>query len=835
MSPETLRTCAHCGSPLPTEETGEYCCRGCAYVAGQLRGTELERFYDLRDRSVEPVSSSALRPLDTDWLEDLLATEEEKHAGDRKPRHLLLDLKGVSCVGCVWVIEKVFTGLGIAGEVRIHPQRGQVEVFWREQPDRVLAFFRKIKELGYTVAPPAGESGQETERIGVRIGTCAALAMNTMLFTLPVYLGMEADFPFAGLFALLSALFASLSFAVGGTWFVVRAWRGLRRGIIAIDLPIALGVSAAYAGSLVGYAAGLEHFLYFDFVAVFIFLMLLGRWVHERALERNRNRVRSQDPSRSTYATPGGERIAASALQPGTELILAPGQILPTDAELGATASLSLESINGEPEPRVFPEGSRAPSGALHAGSQPLPFRALESWDQSLLHRLLETRPDASRNQLMERVLQVYLGAVLLISTLGWLGWGVLGSDWVQGAQVFLSILVVSCPCSLGVAYPLINELAAARLRRFGVYLREASVWSRLAPIRHLVFDKTGTLTLETLRFTDEGVLDRLSPEERSHLRLLVEESLHPVARTVREALLARRVSLPEEDPTFPPPHIAEIPGEGLLLRTADGTEWSLGKAGWRTPEAPDSARENPDNPDPPPAPAPGGSRAVFAREGEALTTLFFTDQVRHGAREELEALRRGGREVTILSGDRAEAVHQLAGDLGLPPEHALGGLRPEEKQEWIRTHAPGSALMVGDGLNDSLAFHEALARATPLLDRGVLEERSDFYFTGTDLRGIRHLFRVFAERRRGLHLVFGFAVAYNLAAIGVCLFGWMNPLLAAVLMPISSLLTLGLAAWTVGARGRDRARPRTAAPETDKEPAPTTCSPCCGCGGGGG
>jgi Cu2+-exporting ATPase len=371
----------------------------------------------------------------------------------------------------------------------------------------------------------------------------------------------------------------------------------------------------------------------------------------------------------------------------------------------------------------------------------------------------------------MERVLEYYILAVILLAMGGWLGWGLIASDWIQAAQVLLSILVVSCPCALGVAYPLINDLAASLLRKKGVYPREASLWGRIGKVNTVVFDKTGTLTLETLEFINESVLDTLKPESLSLLRQLVESSFHPVSRTIRECLVSRRIALPAE-----PLPVEEVAGKGVRL-SAQGVEWMLGRSQWNASQQSDGL-------------------TVLTVAGAVLATFEFRDRLRQDAKAEINWWRQSGYRVALLSGDNRERVAALAKELELDGKDVLHGQSPEAKRDWIRTEAADSALMIGDGLNDSLAFEAALCRGTPLLDRGVLEDRSDFFFTGNGLAGPRWLLSVFKRRRYALQAVFLFAVIYNLSAIAVCMIGWMTPLLAAIFMPISSVVTIAIAGW---------------------------------------
>ena len=766
-----IRRCRHCGTPFSAEtEDEEFCCSGCAHVHSLIEESGLERFYSLRGKEIEPVSPATARPADLQWLEAAGAEAEKKAVAGERPAALDLDLKGVSCIGCVWLLEELFRRQAGGRRISIQAQTGRARLEWNPGVFSPVAFAGDIRRFGYRFAPGTGDEDGGGGSLAGRIGVCAFLALNTMLFTLPGYLGMEKDFPFADLFGLLALLFATISYGVGGLWFVGRAWDAARMGVLHIDLPIALGVSVAWAGSLLGWLLGREELVYFDFVAIFILLMLAGRWVQERSVARNRARVRTIDLAHATLHRPGDAKpLRIADIRKGDRFSVPPGGTVPVLSLLeGTGATFSLESMNGEADAIPFETGGRIPSGAIVTSGETVTLRAAEAWAESTLHRLISEDAAPSRNILLERILAVYTGAVIGIALVGGAAWMVFG-DVFAGLQVAVSVLVVSCPCSLGIAWPLINDLATGSLRRRGVYLRHGDVWSRLSRVRDAVFDKTGTLTLEVPRLLNPSALRSLADAHRPVLLALVEAGFHPASRALREELLRHPVRAAALD------DFSETPGQGVCARR-DGSRWSLGRAGWADGEDP----------------ASGGS--VFARDGEVLARFHFEDHVREGAGAELTRLAGRGLGLAILSGDRQEKVDALAAPLPIPPGRAIGGLRPEEKAEWIERHAPGRALMIGDGANDAPAFARAICRGTPLLDKGILESRCDFFFTGRDLSGLRALFATADRRRRTLHAVFAFAVAYNTGAIALCLAGLMNPLLAAVLMPASALVTLGIA-----------------------------------------
>jgi Cu2+-exporting ATPase len=317
--------------------------------------------------------------------------------------------------------------------------------------------------------------------------------------------------------------------------------------------------------------------------------------------------------------------------------------------------------------------------------------------------------------------------------------------------------------------------MATTALRRRGIFVRENDLWASLDRVRKVVFDKTGTLTFENPVLMNPGDLASLDGPARSALFALVRESQHPIS----QCILANLVALGPVEAL--PGEVRETHGFGLELGP-----WSLGRAGWRG-EA-----------------GPSGEGATELTLGNRTVARFIlSDQARPDARGEVAALTRAGYRLQILSGDDSGRVRRLAGELGLPAESAIGALSPDGKARWLEENGADDALMIGDGANDSLAFDRALCRGTPVIHRGVLERKSDFYYLGRGIGGIRALFEVNAVRRRTQAIVLVFSVAYNVAAIGWAVAGRMNPLVAAVLMPANSLVALALVsagmrrAWT--------------------------------------
>lgn len=783
-------SCRHCGAPLLDSKAVDsgFCCSGCAYVHRLVSEEGLDSFYKLKDEHTAPADPSVFQPRDYAWLDQAL---QEAETGASVSKHripsLTLSLQGISCAGCVWLIERLFAREPGSRDIVVNAQLGELSITWNPGEFSASDFARKIQSFGY-LAGPRGEAGDTGEASGLvrRMGLCAAFAMNVMLFTLPVYFGMEPGFEYARLFGTISFAFGTLSLLVGGSFFLSRAARMLREGELHIDLPIAIGILGAYLGSLYGWIAHDERFVYWDFVTAFILLMLTGRWAQVVAVERNRRQLLRQqikppkvrlisDLSRPTPPS----AISPEELSPGMVFEVDPGQGIPVDARLLSTgAMLSLASINGESEPRTYKAGETVPSGSINIGLGSLQLEALQPWSLSLLAQLLtQGQREGWRHRLLDQVIRGYLIGIFIAALLGGLGWWFSSHDPQKTWSVVIAVLVVSCPCAIGLSFPLAEEMATTALRRAGVYVRENDLWARLSRIRRIVFDKTGTLTLETPELSNPGELARLSPQERNVLFSMVRTSAHPFSQSLHGELLASGELIRLEDP------VTESIGHGLIIRTGD-IEYRLGKPDWalRT----DAAL------------APGQlasskteATVIFSCQGAPLASFHFADHARADAAEEIHRLQDLGYSISILSGDRPDKVARLATQLGLPPENAQGSMSPSEKASWITAHDDSDTLMLGDGANDSLAFETALCRGTPVIHRGLLEQHADFFYLGRGIGGVRALIEVDRIRRRTQTLIIAFSIAYNVLTVGLALAGMMNPLVAAILMPLNSLLGL--------------------------------------------
>lgn len=787
----SVHSCRHCGAPLATAAAQEagFCCSGCTYVYRLVHEQGLEGYYKIRDSVIAPVDQTVFQPRDFTWLVEL-----QRNAEQASVPELTLEVQGISCAGCVWLIEKIFHKHPGALFIETDAQLGRMRFRWERGKFDATEFARALQSFNYLVGPPGEEPAvPESKFLIRRIGLCAAFAMNIMLFALPAYFGMERTFAYARLFDTLAMACATLSVLAGGTYFIGRAVRALRDRVMHIDLPIAVGIIGSYAGSIYGWLTGNHSIVYFDFVGTFIVLMLFGRWAQVVAVERNRRRLLTTNtrPQKVSVDTPrGAVDRPVEELAVGDVYTVRSGQVVPVESQLESTAAtLGTAWISGEADPRDARTGARVQSGALNLARGAIRLRALQPWHASLLAQLLRpTGRDQFRHRLLERVVTGYLVGIFVVATATAVGWWIAKHDVALVWSAVTAVLVVSCPCAIGLAYPLADEMATVALRRFGVFVRENDLFPRLTRLRKIIFDKTGTLTLETPVLANPEALHALSPKARAALLALVRDNPHPISQCLNENLLADGLVNGVEPM---PAEVHEETGFGVTLRTELG-RWTLGRPGWRGEEKCNlsgyTSSETHDT--------------EFACDGVVLARFQFTDSVRPGAREEIAALHAAGFETFILSGDRREKVATMAEALAIPAQNAVAQASPTEKAQWVQRTDRQDTLMLGDGANDSLAFDAAFVRGTPVVHRGVLEGKADFYYLGRGLDGLRRMFAVNETRRRTQLVLIVFSVAYNCTTVALAALGHMNPLIAAVIMPASSLLSLlvvgvGMRRWT--------------------------------------
>lgn len=747
-------TCLHCGNAVPTSRRDGYCCAGCLAVHRLLTDAGLAEYYTFRPARIRPLLDYFERRSSLDWLAD----DPGAAAG-----RLDLAVEGIQCAACAWAIERLARRDGLA-RLGINSALGQLSLRFDPARFDVRAYLETLADFGYRVRPAdAGDAAADPSRgLLLRLGVCAAITLNTMSFSLPFYLGLsEAGGPLQSWLRGLSLALTTVGVAYGGSYFFGRAWRSLRHGIAHFDIPVALGLAAAFGGSLWAFATGRSDALYLDSVNVFLTFMLLGRFLQERTLLANRRRLLQSDAFRHATVTaldPQPHELAWAAVPAGARLLLQPGGLCPVRARLDAPGTLEfdLASLTGERQPVAVAAGEPVRAGARLISDQPARLTALADFDASALAVLLpQERGHEDLPVLWRWSVKVYVFAVLAAALAGLLWWW--PRDAERAIQVFISVLVVTCPCGLGIAVPLARTLADQRLARGGVSLRQPGVLDRLRAVRRVWLDKTGTLTLADLELADDGALDGLDPAARRALMGAAAASRHPVSRALYRELAARGTPYPEDGTAV------EVPGEGVRFVDAAG-EWFLGRS----------------------MATDGRARAELRRDGRAVAAFDLTERVLMDAAASVQRLRALGLGVGLLSGDAAGRVGAMGALLGLTAEESRAGCSPADKAAAV---AEQPSLMLGDGLNDALALQQAVVSGSPAWERSALADQSDLTYASGSLAWLPELFGTAHALHRALWGNLVFAWSYNVVLVAFALAGVFSPLVCAVTMPASSLI----------------------------------------------
>ncbi|MCC6808796.1 MAG: heavy metal translocating P-type ATPase [Deltaproteobacteria bacterium] len=715
--------CLHCGSP----STDTYCCAGCRQ-ASELGGA-------LSVEEQEP---------DAAWL--------------------VCDVGGLHCAACVSLIEATFRAQPGAREITINPALGKAALLVDDRAFKLDVFARALDPMGYRIGVARKPEVPESRALLMRLGICFALAGNSMVLSFAIYFGLSpADRTLFLTVGFLNFTLAIASLFVGGSYFLRNAWQAIRARAWHIDIPLALSVVLAFGGATwIFFSSGFGA-TYFDTFTAFIALMLLGKYAPARIVEQNRASLLEDDGISSLPQTRmrGDEReqIAASEIVAGDTLVFAPGDLVSVDAVLlDAQALCSLDWITGEPRAVGFVRGERVPAGAFNVGDSAFAARAQTALVASPLPQLLaggaRTTSEKRQARSFATFSRVFVLAVLAIALVTFGAWAFF--DVERGLWAAVSVLIVACPCAIGLGTPLAREIAARRLRSSGVFVRNERAFDALAAVETIVFDKTGTLTEISVSRETAAQLEALAGLHRPVLATMVNSSNHPVARAVRSAV---------DDTMRAPCKVREVPGLGLEAELGDGIVYRLKSAGGRTVFTIDEG----------------------LRE-DVLAEIDLDEVVRSDAMSEASRLRALGFQLGILSGDRQERVDAIAARLGFEGSRCIGELKPRDKAEWLSRHGDAHTLFLGDGINDVPAFEAAACSGTPAIDRPFVPARTDFYYRAAGLWPIREAITASRAYAGAVRFNYGFALVYNVVVLSVAAAGVMSPLIAAIVMPASSL-----------------------------------------------
>lgn len=753
--------CLHCGQSVP-QFRRDYCCQGCEIVAKLLREADLTRFYDLKPKSLLPQINYFTRTHDYSWLD----SDGDSHTGS-----LAVSIEGLQCAACVWVVREIARRLDPGTRVDVDLVLGRLSLLYNPEKFSPREYAEKLFKFGYRIKKQLALDDKRNDGLLVRLGVCSAISMNTMFLAISIYSGLNKSDP--QIYELISKLNFYLTFVsviVGGSYFFQKAYATLRQGILHFDLTITLGILTAFIGSMSLYFSNRGGDSYFDTINIFITLMLAGRFIQEKVIEKNRHTLMLQDEFsdlKILRSTNNVGVISFKDIQPGDELIVSAGGIVPVQAILlDGQAEFSLSWITGESIPHIYRAGEKVQAGAQLASQSSIKLKALEAYERSPLTQLQPTKKsDTFLYVVWQWVISRYVILVLIAAFSGYLSW--LFIDSSKALNVLTAILVVTCPCSLGIAVPMAQTMADYSLRKKGVFVRNMSCLDKLTRLRKIFFDKTGTLTLSILQWINKSdCVLALSNRDSQVLYSMAMQSRHPASLSVFQALSG-------DGQTSLELSVTDHPGVGLSTRY-EGDEYTLGAISQT-----DNLDSNRDY------------VVTFCKNREKLCSLVLQEELLDNSTEIINFIKNKKIQVALISGDKLNRVANVASQLNV--DDFLGGLSPQDKATIVSMYTKQlpdgqASLVVGDGLNDARAFNEATIAGTPFWDYSNMAQGADFFYLSTSLTWLKDLL-LMARRLKGtIQMNLMFSLFFNLAAIGFALTGRLTPLLAAILMPVGSL-----------------------------------------------
>lgn len=787
--------CAHCSLPVPAgliepDAATQFCCEGCRAVYQTITGCGLADYYRLRDAAGEvdataPTSSErdSFSSFDSAAFESLYVTA----VGASKQTELLLE--GLACGACVWLIEKLPEVLPGVIEARLTFREARVRITWDPQRASLSKIATLLQRFGYTAHPARGVDRRALEQKRLRtmwidIGVAFALMGNIMLISAALYAGWAGsmDSFTDRFFRWLATALGTISLAWPGRCFFVNAWRAIRNRSSNLDLPIAIALAAGGVAGIVNVAFGRSD-LYFDSLSMLVFLLLLGRYIQHRQQRRAEASVEllfDLLPSTIHVLRDGAfTDLPTAALAEGDVVEVRPGELVPGDGIVTrGDSSIETALLTGESAPSEIRAGDAIFGGSLNR-DQAIEIRMTRVGSDTRVGRLMELvehglaeKPVAM--SFANRVGRWFTPGVCIAAAVTFAFWA--RTDVKAAIDHSIAMLIVTCPCILGLATPLTMAVSIGQLARRNVLVKSAAALERLAEVRTVVFDKTGTLTRGELCVVEYAGDERWKPV----LAALERGRTHPAAKAIVEAF----------GDSGNEPKVEEIRacGNAGVRGVVDGREIVVGSQALLR-ERGVEPRETGSN-----------QTAVYvAVDGTLVATIRLADQLRSDAPETLRQLESGGVDVRILSGDHANVVQTVADQLGLPVVSASGGMSPERKLDAIRTlQKHGPVAMIGDGVNDAAALATADVGIAIKGGAEAALAAADVYIASARLAGVGEA--VLAARRTMRVVKRNFAITffYNLVAGTLAIGGLMNPLIAAILMPLSSATTLGFAVWGV-------------------------------------
>ena len=784
-------SCAHCQLPVPAglvvpNADRQFCCTGCRTAFAIIQDNGLAGYYDFAERRDAPVASTGR------------SFEEFDHATFRElyvrptPDGLAqvdLYLEGVHCGACVWLVERVPLVVPGVARAELNVRRSLARVVWDDAAVPLSRVARTLDSLGYHPHPFRGLEVEAMRRredraMLARIGVAGAIAANVMLAALALYSGQLGGMegPYERFFRWVSLLLTTPALLWPGRVFFAGAWASLRTKTLHMDLPIALALAVGWMRGAMNTVTDSGP-VYFDGLATLTFALLAGRFLQQRgqrAAADSAELLYSLSPSTARIVEGDATReLPAQALLPGMTLDVRAGETFAADGTVASGRStVDVALLTGESRPVSVHEGDRVYAGTMNVSSA-VRVRVDAAGEQSRLAKILQQVEDSVRRrapvvQFANRLAGWFVAVVLVIAAATTLFWYPRNpSAAIDNA---IALLVVTCPCALALATPLAVTMAIGRAARNGILIKGGDAIERLATPGTLLLDKTGTITESRVALASWSGAEWVKPL----VLALEQESSHPIAAGFRRAFEGDMRAVPPTETT----HVVGGGIEGIV----GGRRVVVGSPSFVAARALPNGSIG--------TPAAHLTPVLVAVDGAVVASAGFGDPIRADARASIDTLRSRGWTVGILSGDAPAVVASVGESLGLAADACIGGAVPEEKLRVVEeARRRGTVVMVGDGVNDAAAIAAASVGVGVHGGAEACLTTADVYLAKPGLASLVTLTEGASRTIGVIRRNIAFSIGYNLIGATLAVTGTINPLIAAILMPASSL-TVVLASW---------------------------------------
>lgn len=794
------RTCFHCGLEVPpgaqfsVDWNGEpraFCCRGCLAVAHAILAAGLDDYYRLRSAPAQQAADSIPPPRDLAAY-DLPAVQRAfvRTVGDKREATLILE--GITCAACVWLNEQHLRRLPGVSDVHVNYATRRAQVAWDDARLSLSDILAAIRAIGYSAHPydPARSqallAGERRDLLR-RLGVAGAFGAQIMVLAVALYVGdwSGSDLSLRTFFYWVSGLLTLPILGYSAQPFLRGAWRDLRRGQAGMDVPIVAGMIAAFGASVWTTLTGVG-VIYFDSIAMFTFFLLAARYLELNARARAAAQIEAIAPPGPAVAnrldsTGTAQAVPVADLHAGDSVLVRPGETMPVDGTVvTGQSSVSESLLTGENMPVAKTPGATVIGGTINVES-PLTVRVERVGADTVLSQILRLLDRAQSEkprlaQIADRVAPWFVTGVLVLAVLVGIYWW--QHDPAHALPIVIAVLVVTCPCALGLATPAALAAATGATARHGVLVARGHALETLARADHFVFDKTGTLTLGELRLREVHTFADLDAKQcLAAAAALEQHSEHPIAQAIVAA--APGAMAPAADITNSPGSGIRGNVGGIALRI--GTLTFIESDGLHMPNATHIEQFAGD----------GGTVVLLATETRVLAAFVLEDSLRPGGAELIAYLRRRGHKITLVTGDHTAPARHIARALGI--EHVRAELGPGEKLTHLqRLRADGDVVaMTGDGVNDAPVLAAAPVSIAMGSAAAVSAASADMLLLTQDLRPIATALAIARRTTTIIRQNLVWAILYNLLAVPAAAVGLVTPWMAAVGMSASSVIVV--------------------------------------------